>query len=90
MASADIRGLEVWAVVAADPKSDEEGYLAFTEIFAEREDARRALRRSAEQDAECFNEGIRWYDRDTDGEWCQVLCGGEPRTTYCLEPLKIR
>ena len=85
-----LKGKWVWAVVGADPRSDEPGYLAFVQLFANREEARKCLRKSAKEDAECFEDKVMWYGRDTDNEMCEVYCGGESRIVYTLETIKIK
>jgi len=85
-----IKGAKAWAVVGADPRSDEPGYLAYVHLFADKEEARQCLRNSADQDAQCFDDKIDWHDRDTDSEWCEVYCGGVSRVVYTLEELEIK
>lgn len=82
----------VWAVVSADPKSDEPGYLAYCEVFATRRSALESLRKSAEQDAECFDSQgkTKWYNEDTDEPWCEVYCGDEVRVTHMLEKKTVK
>ena len=84
-----LKGKWVWAVVGADPRSDDPAYIAYVQIFSDKEEARQCLRNSADQDAQCFDDKIDWHERDTDGEWCEVYCGGESRIVYSLEAIKI-
>lgn len=84
-ATAPLKGRTVWAVVTADPRSYEIGYLAYTSIFADRESARKCLRNSAAEDAECFDSEIVWHEKGTDEEWCEIHSGGEVRTVHQLE-----
>jgi hypothetical protein len=75
-----------WAVVSADPKSDEPGYLAYTSLYATREAALEALRNSAAEDAETIDGEVKWWDEDTDEPWCQVCyCNGDVWITHYLQ-----
>lgn len=82
--------MKAWAVVTADPKSDEPGYLAYVSLYAERESAFEALRNSAAEDAETIEGNIKWHDEDTDEPWCEVCdCDGEVRWAHYLERKEI-
>lgn len=85
-----LKGKWVWAVVGVDPRSDDPAYLAYVQLFADREEARKCLRQSAKEDAECFEDKVEWHKRDTDIESCEIYCGGEPRVVYSLEAIKIK
>lgn len=83
--NAVIRGQKIWAVLVADPRSDEIGYLAYVSLFADRESARKCLRKSAAEDAECFDSEIVWHEKGTDEEWCEIHSEGEVRIVYQLQ-----
>ena len=85
-----LKGFVVWAVVCADTRSDDPAYIVSVRIFADREEARQCLRKSAKEDAECFEDKVVWYGRDTDNEMCEVYCGGGSRIVYTLETIKIK
>ena len=88
---ASLKGRTVWAVVTADPMSDEPGYLAYTSLYAKREDALEALRNSAAEDAEIIEGKVMWYDEDTDEPWCEVrYSDGVVRWTHALEHKTIK
>ena len=88
---APLKGREVWAVITADPLSDDPGYLAYTSLFASKEEARKCLRNSAKEDKGIVGGKIKWYERNTDQEWCEVYhpCYPTPRWTHSLECLTI-
>lgn len=85
----ELNGEWVWAVVGSDLKSDEPEYTTYVSLFANREEARKYLRNSAEDDARCLEDKVVWYGRDTENEMCKIYYGGEPRVVYTLTELKI-
>ena len=89
-AAAPLKGRTVWAVVTADPESEETAYLACASVFADREEARECLRITAENDAECFESKIAWHEKDTDEEWCEIHYDGHVRVVHWLEKKTIR
>lgn len=80
---------EVWAVVTADPRSDDPGYKAYASIFANRSDALKCLKNTAAEDAEQFGGVVRWHDDDTDEPWCEVVCDGEARWVHTLDRKEV-
>lgn len=75
---------QVWCVTTADPYTDEPGYRAYVSVFARHEDALRALKATAQEDAHIVEGELRWQDEDTDEPWVEVVSGGDVRWTHYL------
>ena len=82
--AAPLKGRTVWAVIFDYyPKEYVPGYHVHTLLFADREEARKDLRQSAEEDVHFFGKW-KWYGRDTDEERCEIYYGDTLRNVYLL------